>query len=109
MKKQGAESALLKDLIKDYSRFSMGNCVVSTCLERPRAAVQSDRMIHEAKKTTASQAVNVFSTSAVDVPNSESLAAPPNEAPNPELLLSWIRITKQSTTLNNKNRAIAAK
>jgi hypothetical protein len=66
-------------------------------------------MMHDAKKTTASQAVKVFNTSAVDVPNSESLAAPPNEAPNPELLLSWIRITKQRTILNKTNSVIAAK
>jgi hypothetical protein len=92
-----------------YSRVSIGNCDVSTCFERPNDAVQRERMMQEAKKTTASHAVNVFSTSAVDVPKRESLAAPPKEAPRPELLLSWIKITKQSTMLNRMNSAIAPK
>ena len=92
-----------------YSINSDGNWVDSTCLERPIDAVHKERMMHMPKKTTANQAVKDFNTSAVDVPNKESLAAPPKEAPRPELLLSWIRMTKQSTTQTRMNREIAAK
>lgn len=57
----------------------------------------------------ASQPVNFFKTSAVDVPNKESLVSPPKEAPSPVLLLSWIKITKQSTAQRIKNKVIARK
>lgn len=57
--------------------------------ERPSAAVQRERRMQEIKKIAASQAVNFFKTSAVEVPNKESLVSPPpKEAPSPVLLLS---------------------
>jgi len=92
-----------------YSIDSTGNCVVSTCLERPIAEVHSDNTMHDAKKSTANHAVMVLSTSAVDVPNTDSLAAPPKAVPMPELLLSWMRMTKQRTMLSSTNSVIAAK
>ena len=57
-------------------------------LVRDSDEVQRDKRTHEIKKIAESQAVNCLSTSAVDVPNRESPASPPNEAPRPELLLS---------------------
>jgi len=79
-----------------------------TCV-RPIAVVQSDNKIHEQKNTTASQPVNFFKTSAVDVPNNESLDSPPNDAPSPVLLLSWIKITKHKTAQTHKNKVMAKK
>jgi hypothetical protein len=57
-------------------------------LARPKAEVQRERNKHEAIKIMASHPVNFFKTSAVEVPNKESPASPPKEAPNPVLLLS---------------------
>ncbi|MCH9625245.1 MAG: hypothetical protein S4CHLAM123_04150 [Chlamydiales bacterium] len=54
----------------------------------PIAPVQIERMMHPAKKTTANHAVIFLRISGVDVPKRESPESPPNEAPNPELLLS---------------------
>jgi hypothetical protein len=73
------------------------------------ADVHNDKMMHDARKITAKIAVNFFRTSAVDVPNTESPESPPKDAPRPELLLSWIRITKQSKTQSNKNKEIVKK
>lgn len=57
-------------------------------LARPKAVVQSDNKMQETRNMKANQAVNFLSTSAVEVPNKDSLASPPNEAPKPVLLLS---------------------
>jgi len=64
-------------------------------------ADQIERRTQEIMKITASHAVNFFNTSAVDVPKSDSPGSPPKEAPSPKLLLSWTRITRQSTTAIN--------
>jgi len=58
--------------------------------------VQRERKMQEAKKMPASHAVNFFNMSAVAVPNKDSELSPPAKAPRPELLLSWIKMTKQS-------------
>ncbi len=68
-----------------------------TTRARSRAPVQKDRSTQETRNTNASQPVNFFKTSAVDVPKSESDDSPPKDAPKPVVLLSWIKITKQST------------
>jgi hypothetical protein len=78
-------------------------------LERPRAAVHKDKRIQETRKINASQAVKRFNTSAVDVPNKDSLASPPNEAPKPELLLSCIKITAHNKIHKIMKRAIVKK
>lgn len=78
-------------------------------LERPMALVQSDKIMQATRKISASQAVNFFNTSAVDVPKSDSLVSPPKEAPKPELLLSCIKITVQSKTQRIKKRVIVKK
>ena len=61
------------------------------------ADVHRESKMQEARNTTANQPVNLFKTSAVDVPKRESLVSPPNEAPSPEDLLSCIKITKHNT------------
>jgi hypothetical protein len=78
-------------------------------LERAIEEVQNESKRHEAIKITASHAVKRLSTSAVDVPKSELPDSPPNEAPKPVLLLSWIKIVAQSKTQRSKNKKIAAK
>jgi len=77
--------------------------------DRPKAVVQRERRMQATRKTNASHAVKRFNTSAVDVPKSDSLASPPKEAPNPELLLSWMRITLHNSTHNSMKRAIVKK
>jgi hypothetical protein len=62
-------------------------------LDRPIADAHKDSRTQATRKINASHAVKRFKTSAVEVPNNDSLASPPNEAPKPELLLSCIRIT----------------
>ena len=94
--------------LKNYSRVSTGNCVF-TSRDLPIAEVHRERITQEARNATESHFVIVFNTSAVDVPKTESLAAPPKEAPRPELLLSCIKITKHKTTHNKMKRAIAKK
>jgi hypothetical protein len=76
---------------------------------RPNALVHNERRMQATMKTKASQPVNFFNTSAVPVPNIESLASPPNEAPNPELLLSCINMTAQSNKQMIINNAIVKK
>lgn len=78
-------------------------------LDLPSEAVQRESKMQEMRKTRASQAVNLFSTSAVEVPNSDSLDSPPNEAPSPVLLLSCMRITVQSKMQRIMNRTIVKK
>lgn len=78
-------------------------------LERPKADVHKDKRIQETRKIKANQAVKRFNTSAVEVPNNDSLASPPNEAPNPELLLSCIKITVHNKTHKIMKRAIVKK
>ena len=78
-------------------------------LERPSAVVQRDRRTHATRNMSASQAVKRFKTSAVDVPNKDSLASPPKEEPKPELLLSCIRITAHKITQTIMKRAIVKK
>ena len=77
--------------------------------ERPNAVVHNDKRMHATRKIRASHAVNRFKTSAVDVPNSDSLASPPNEAPKPELLLSCIKMTMHNNTHSIMKRAIVKK
>lgn len=88
---------------------SIGNVVLSTCLDLPKAEVQNESTMQDTKKATESQAVKFFNTSAVAVPNKDSLAAPPKELPRPELLLSWIRMTKQSKRHSKIKNAIEVK
>jgi hypothetical protein len=78
-------------------------------LERPNAVVHNERRMHETRKINASQAVNFFNTSAVEVPNRDSLVSPPNEAPKPELLLSCIKMTIHNKTHKIMKRAIVKK
>ena len=78
-------------------------------LARASAAVHSERRTQAIKKMVINHAVNFFRISAVDVPNSDSLASPPKEAPRPELLLSWIKITLQRKTHKSMNKAIVVK
>ncbi len=78
-------------------------------LEWPKAVVHNDNKIHATKKTRASQAVNFFKTSAVEVPKRDSLESPPKEAPNPVLLLSCIKITVHRKTQTSKKRAMVKK
>ncbi len=78
-------------------------------LERPIALVQRERRMHEPKKINASHAVNFFKTSAVEVPNSDSLASPPKEDPRPELLLSCMRMTIHNKTHRIMNNTIVKK
>lgn len=78
-------------------------------LERPNAAVHKDRRMQETRKIKASQAVKRFKTSAVEVPNKDSRASPPKEAPKPELLLSCMRMTAQSKTHKIMKRAMVKK
>lgn len=73
----------------------------------PIAVVQIERITQESRKVKASQPVIFFKTSAVEAPNKESLESPPNEAPNPELLLSWIRITKHKMAQSVINKMMA--
>lgn len=87
----------------------MVNAGALLVLVRPIDAVHNDSKTQETKKTIANQAVNFLRTSAVDVPKSESEASPPNEAPRPVLLLSWIRIMKQRMAQRSINREIAVK
>lgn len=75
----------------------------------PIAFVHNDSVIQATRKIKASQAVNFFNTSAVPVPKTDSLASPPNEVPNPELLLSCIKITAHSKMHKKINRAIVKK
>ena len=77
-------------------------------LLRPIAPVHRERRTQAAMKMMASQAVNFFKTSAVEVPKTESPGSPPKDAPKPKLLLSWIRITSQRRpqSTRNKKRAI---
>jgi hypothetical protein len=77
--------------------------------ERPSAVVHNDKRMQAAKKTTANQAVTFFKTSAVEVPNKDSLESPPKEAPSPELLLSCIKITAQSIAQVTKKRVMVKK
>jgi hypothetical protein len=76
---------------------------------RPKALVQRESKIQETRKIRASQAVNFFKTSAVEVPKRDSLASPPKEAPKPELLLSCIKITPHNKIHRNIKSAIAKK
>lgn len=77
--------------------------------ERPNAVVHNDKRMQATRKISASQAVNRFKTSAVEVPNKDSLASPPNDAPNPELLLSCIKMTMHNRTHRIIKRAIVKK
>jgi|TARA_A100001015_G_C14951190_1_gene696847 hypothetical protein len=54
----------------------------------PIEELQSEIIKHVIMKIPARYAVNFFKTEAVDVPNKESPASPPKEAPSPKLLLS---------------------
>lgn len=54
----------------------------------PMDEVQRERRTQAITKNAASQAVNVLSTSAVDVPKRDSPASPPKDAPRPNVLLS---------------------
>lgn len=74
-------------LIRHYWFCSITNSGVLGRV-RPIAVVQRDKRMQDEKNMTASQPVNFFNTSAVDVPNSESLDSPPKDAPRPVLLLS---------------------
>lgn len=76
------------------------------CSAFPNADVQSDKITQLTIKVIAKYPVNFFNTSAVDVPNTEDPASPPNEAPKPKLLDSWIKITKHKSilTIRNKNK-----
>ena len=65
--------------------------------------------MQEMKKIRANHAVKRFKMSAVEVPNTDSLASPPNEAPKPELLLSCMRITMHNKTHKIMKRAIVKK
>jgi beta-mannanase len=67
----------------------------------PKAFVHKDNKMHKAKKSRAAQAVKRFKTYAVDVPNNDSLVSPPKDAPNPELLLSCMRIVAHKITQTN--------
>jgi hypothetical protein len=78
-------------------------------LERPNAVVHKDKRMQATRKINASQAVKRFKTSAVEVPNKDSLASPPNEAPKPELLLSCIKITVHNRMHKIMKRAIVKK
>lgn len=75
------------NLYISYSRCSIAKGAAFS-LDLPIADVQNDNKTQDTKKIAASQAVNFFRTSAVEVPNTDSLASPPNEEPRPELLLS---------------------
>lgn len=77
--------------------------------ERPKTEVHKDKRMQATRKIKASQAVKRFKTSAVEVPNKDSLASPPKEAPKPELLLSCIRMTAHNKTHKIIKRAIVKK
>lgn len=74
-----------------------------------RLVVHIESNTEEARNMNTSHPVNFFRTSAVDVPNSESLVSPPKEAPSPELLLSCIKIVIQRTTARIIKSMIAKK
>lgn len=78
-------------------------------LEFPIAFVHKERRTHDTRKIRANQPVNFFNISAVDVPNNDSLASPPKEAPSPELLLSCIKMTEQRRKQRKRNNAIEKK
>ncbi len=83
--------------------------VFDEVLERAIAAVHIERIKQDVKKITANHAVIFLRTSAVDVPNNESVVSPPKDAPNPVLLLSWINTTKHSTAHKIRNKVIVRK
>jgi hypothetical protein len=91
------------------SMRSMEKIALEEPLLRAIPDVQRDSSTQETKKMIASQPVNFFKTSAVEVPKRESPPSPPKEAPSPVLLLSWIKITKHKIKQRTIKRVIAVK
>lgn len=73
-------------------------------LVRAIEAVHKESIKQDTRNIKANHPVKVFNTSAVDVPNTDSPVSPPKDAPNPVVLLSWIKITKHRTTQRITNK-----